>query len=141
MTEAVHRRPATGLRPSWAAVAASAALLALVLARPRALHIEAGEHGAVHALRSFGPAITSKQRACRWSGPDSVLVLHGVGAGESAVVLSQALDSRLTLHELERQYIGKVLAATNGNKTEAARILGVDRTTLYRKLEEYKIKE
>lgn len=69
------------------------------------------------------------------------LPVHLVARGESAVVLSQALDSRLTLHELERQYIGKVLAATNGNKTEAARILGVDRTTLYRKLEEYKIKE
>jgi DNA-binding protein Fis len=27
-----------------------------------------------------------------------------------------------------------------GNKTEAAKTLGVDRTTLYRKLEEYKVK-
>lgn len=66
---------------------------------------------------------------------------HLFARGESAVVLTQALDSRLTLHDLERKYIGKVLANTNGNKTEAARILGVDRTTLYRKLEEYKIKE
>jgi transcriptional regulator with PAS, ATPase and Fis domain len=66
---------------------------------------------------------------------------HLVARGESAVVLTQALDSRLTLRDLEREYIGKVLANTNGNKTEAARILGVDRTTLYRKLEEYKIKE
>src|ERR1041384_4992685 len=66
---------------------------------------------------------------------------HVVARGESAVVLTQALDSRLTLRDLEREYIGKVLANTNGNKTEAARVLGVDRTTLYRKLEEYKIKE
>jgi DNA-binding NtrC family response regulator len=66
---------------------------------------------------------------------------HLVARGESAVVLTQALDSRLTLRDLEREYIGKVLANTNGNKTEAARVLGVDRTTLYRKLEEYKIKE
>jgi DNA-binding protein Fis len=27
-----------------------------------------------------------------------------------------------------------------GNKTKAAKTLGVDRTTLYRKLEEYKVK-
>jgi DNA-binding protein Fis len=31
------------------------------------------------------------------------------------------------------------METTKGNKTEAARILGVDRTTLYRKLEEYKV--
>ncbi len=64
-----------------------------------------------------------------------------VARGESAVVLTQALEQRLTLRDLEREYIGKVLANTSGNKTEAARILGVDRTTLYRKLEEYKFKE
>jgi transcriptional regulator of acetoin/glycerol metabolism len=33
-----------------------------------------------------------------------------------------------------------VLENTGGNKSEAAKILGVDRTTLYRKLEEYKLK-
>jgi transcriptional regulator of acetoin/glycerol metabolism len=32
------------------------------------------------------------------------------------------------------------LENTGGNKSEAAKILGVDRTTLYRKLEEYKLK-
>ena len=69
------------------------------------------------------------------------LPAHLVARGESAIVLAQALDHRLTLRDLEREYIGKVLANTNGNKTEAARILGVDRTTLYRKLEEYKFKD
>ena len=29
----------------------------------------------------------------------------------------------------------------DGNKTEAAKILGVDHTTLYRKLEEYKLED
>lgn len=69
------------------------------------------------------------------------LPAHLVARGESAIVLAQALDHRLTLRDLEREYIGKVLANTNGNKAEAARILGVDRTTLYRKLEEYKFKD
>ncbi len=61
--------------------------------------------------------------------------------GESAIVLAQAFAKQFTLYDLEREYIGKVLESTKGNKTEAARILGVDRTTLYRKLEEYKFKD
>ena len=60
--------------------------------------------------------------------------------GESALVVAQALAKHLTLRDLERDYIGRILENTQGNKTEAARILGVDRTTLYRKLEEYKFK-
>ncbi|MBI2530631.1 MAG: sigma-54-dependent Fis family transcriptional regulator, partial [Deltaproteobacteria bacterium] len=61
--------------------------------------------------------------------------------GENAAVLGTALAKQLTLRDLEREYIGKVLQTTQGNKTEAARILGVDRTTLYRKLEDYKLKD
>jgi DNA-binding NtrC family response regulator len=63
-----------------------------------------------------------------------------VACGASSMVLTQGLEKQFTLRDLEREYIGKVLATTGGNKTEAARILGVDRTTLYRKLEEYKFK-
>jgi two-component system response regulator HydG len=61
--------------------------------------------------------------------------------GQSSIILAQALTRQLTLRDLEREYVAKVLDATNGNKTEAAKILGVDRTTLYRKLEEYKLKD
>jgi len=64
-----------------------------------------------------------------------------VADGQSSIVLAQALTKQLTLRDLEREYVAKVLDATNGNKTEAAKILGVDRTTLYRKLEEYKLKD
>lgn len=40
-----------------------------------------------------------------------------------------------TLAGAEADQIRKVLAATNGNKSRAARILGIERKTLYRKLE------
>ena len=40
-----------------------------------------------------------------------------------------------TLEELELRYIHKVLRTTGGNKTQAAKILGLDRKTLYRKVE------
>jgi len=51
--------------------------------------------------------------------------------------LSAAVARGLTLEELEREYIKRVLAAEGGNKTRAAQRLGLDRKTLYRKLEEY----
>lgn len=42
-----------------------------------------------------------------------------------------------SLDQLERRYIDRVLTVTGGNKTRAARVLGLDRRTLYRKLERY----
>ncbi|TWR24147.1 sigma-54-dependent Fis family transcriptional regulator [Mucilaginibacter achroorhodeus] len=48
---------------------------------------------------------------------------------------SNAVD----LATIERHHIQKILARTHGNKAETARLLGIGVTTLYRKLEEYKI--
>ena len=44
---------------------------------------------------------------------------------------------RPTLEETERQYVMKIMADVDGDKTEAARILGIDLSTLYRKLKRY----
>ena len=43
----------------------------------------------------------------------------------------------VALEEIERRYIQHVLGAVGSNKTMAARILGLDRKTLYRKLRQY----
>jgi two-component system response regulator HydG len=43
----------------------------------------------------------------------------------------------MTLAELEREFIERVLEDEGGNKTRAAQRLGLDRKTLYRKLDEY----
>ena len=40
----------------------------------------------------------------------------------------------MSLTEVERRHISRVLAAVGGNKSRAARILGMERRTLYRKL-------
>ena len=47
----------------------------------------------------------------------------------------------LSLEELERRHLMRVLKATHGNRQEAAAILGIDRKTLYRKLLRYGIEE
>ncbi len=47
----------------------------------------------------------------------------------------------LTLDQLERRYIRRVIGAAGGNKALAARTLGLDRRTLYRKLERYAAEE
>jgi DNA-binding NtrC family response regulator len=44
-------------------------------------------------------------------------------------------EKPLSLKELEKKYVLKVLQETGGNKKKASEILGIDRTTLYRILE------
>ncbi len=45
------------------------------------------------------------------------------------------------LADVEKQHIRKVLRHTTGNKTEAARLLNIGLTTLYRKIQEYGLEE
>jgi two-component system response regulator HydG len=45
------------------------------------------------------------------------------------------------ISELERRAILEALARLNGDKLEAARLLGIGKTTLYRKLKEYRLAE
>jgi DNA-binding NtrC family response regulator len=43
----------------------------------------------------------------------------------------------IPLREVQRRHVLQVLEVCGGNRTEAARILGVDRKTLYRKLQKW----
>lgn len=52
---------------------------------------------------------------------------------------NQADTAALDLDTVEKQHIRKILRHTKGNKSEAARILGIGLATLYRKIEEYQI--
>jgi transcriptional regulator with PAS, ATPase and Fis domain len=45
----------------------------------------------------------------------------------------------LSLADMEKQHIVRILKATGGNRKEAAKILGVNPTTVYRKIEKYGI--
>lgn len=57
----------------------------------------------------------------------------------STLLYKDKILSAFDLASAEKIHIQKVLNYTNGNKTETARLLNIALTTLYRKLEEYKI--
>jgi two-component system response regulator HydG len=46
----------------------------------------------------------------------------------------------LTLEELERRYVEQALVLLEGNKTRAAELLGIDRRTLYRRLDRWSLR-
>jgi two-component system, NtrC family, response regulator HydG len=57
-------------------------------------------------------------------------------AVREAIELTEPRDTASdTLADTEADQIRRVLAATGGNKSRAAKILGIERKTLYRKLE------
>jgi DNA-binding NtrC family response regulator len=58
----------------------------------------------------------------------------GAGSSEDAFLASAARRG-LTLHDLGERYIDAALRETGGNRVQAARILGIDRKTLYRRAE------
>jgi DNA-binding NtrC family response regulator len=58
---------------------------------------------------------------------------------KAAVSVEQRKATPQSLAELEAAYIAETLAATGGNKTQCARILGISRKNLYEKIARYKL--
>ena len=54
------------------------------------------------------------------------------------LVASSDPSELISMEEVERRYILRVLDLVGGNKTQAAQILAMDRKTLYRKIEQYR---
>ncbi|MBK8169203.1 MAG: sigma 54-interacting transcriptional regulator [Sandaracinaceae bacterium] len=54
---------------------------------------------------------------------------------ETNFFMPASADELVTVNELERRYVDHVLKLVRGNKSRAAKLLGYDRRTLYRKLE------
>lgn len=58
-------------------------------------------------------------------------------AGPGAISMLASQTGVVPLHEVERRAIEQALNYTQGDRTMAAHLLGIGRTTLYRKLKEY----
>jgi len=58
---------------------------------------------------------------------------------EEEMIIGSSASDLVSMEETERRYILHVLKSVGGNKAHAARVLGFDRKTLYRKLQFYKI--
>jgi DNA-binding NtrC family response regulator len=71
-----------------------------------------------------------------------VRAVSGVGFVSAAVVGGQVAApqrSVVPLHEMEKAAIRRALEHTAGDRTMAAQMLGIGRTTLYRRLKEYRL--
>jgi transcriptional regulator with PAS, ATPase and Fis domain len=112
-------------------------------------------------VQRISPAAMERLQRCRWEGnarelenvieraialsdgpeiqpedlplPDEGGAARRAGADEGTDLVEKALARQLSLAELEDLYIDQVLERTGGNKVQAARILGINRRTLYRR--------
>ena len=65
--------------------------------------------------------------------------IDGLAVEQALSAMEAREDPVETLAEAEEDQIRKVLAATGGNKSRAAQILGIERKTLYRKLDRMRL--
>lgn len=89
------------------------------------------------SILRFGDLPTSVVYHSRAANPNDAAAAAIIGA-QSAATLATASDNAVVpLQEVERRAIEHAMRQTKGDRTEAAMLLGIGRTTLYRKLKEY----
>jgi len=118
--------------------------------------------GSARAVRGFLPDTMALLKQYRWPGnvrelenaieravslshgplltPDDLpaaLRQFGSQFGDKTEVSDQHDEVCLTLEEVEKRHLIRVLKETKGNKVRAAKILGIDRRTLYRMAERF----
>ena len=103
-----------------------------------ALLCEAPWAGNVRELRNIveREVILSDDKTLHWQGAEGA-----EGDNEGSLGINFSNDSFMSLEELEEEYINHVLRCFKGKKTKAAKTLGIDKTTLWRKLRRYDIVE
>ena len=106
----------------------------LLIAAPRA--------ASAHCDTMSGPVVLAAQKALEtrdvnhvlpWIQPQDEAAIRGVFASQAPAQLPRNTALR-PLAEIEREYVLHVLGACGGSQAEAARILGIGRNTLWRRL-------
>lgn len=64
-----------------------------------------------------------------------------IQSDDSMPVVSEAEPASPTLESIEKAYIHWVMSQNDGKKSAAAKVLGIDVSTLYRKIERYNLKD
>ncbi|MDN8543913.1 sigma-54-dependent Fis family transcriptional regulator [Erwinia sp. ACCC 02193] len=111
-------------------------------------------------LKRIAPAVSPQAMAClqAWQWPGNVrelenLVERMVNLCEGMEISQQDLPEEMrqgdpvaqpasgqaSLHEKERQHVLEVLSANKGNMRQSARLLGISRTALYNKLNQWQV--
>lgn len=94
------------------------------------------------ALRTRGAEVAAADLPAKLQSTDLHSHAHYSSSAARSPLLLAAMhgDELVSLDELERRYLLHVLKATGSNRTRAAEVLGIDRRTLYRMAERFKIK-
>lgn len=98
--------------------------------------VESFRAGAADFVSKSEPQEAVLESITRVIGRAGIRGVSGEGRGRG---VDGEVDILCSMEEVERQHVTRVLDAVGGNKREAARILKLDRTTLYRKLKRYGI--
>jgi two-component system response regulator HydG len=120
-------------------------MLARIAARGSRPTVELGDEAARKLMDYNWPGNVRElenciERAVAMCGRGPILVEHLPTKIQSYQSERIELDitsvgEMITLEEMERRYVRQVLGSLGGNKTHAARVLGIDRRSLYRRLE------
>lgn len=92
-------------------------------------------------VRELENTIERAVALCRGEEIDVSDLPERVAEASPRKAIANDVGELCSLEELERRHIERVLDAVGGNKREAARVLQLDRSTLYRKLKRYRLVE